>query len=60
MNWKSTRNLLGQQLNNIEAHTLTPLIMVYAKSDNKTNAHTYPNIGSLKTVIEDEWNKMSG
>ena len=26
---------------------------------NKTNATSYPNIGSLKTSIEEEWNKMS-
>ena len=25
----------------------------------KTNAALHPNIGSLKTVIEEEWNKMS-
>ena len=25
----------------------------------KTNAASHPNIGSLKTDIEDEWNKMS-
>ena len=34
----------------------------YAKWDvleNKTNATSYPNIGSLKTAIEEEWNKMS-
>ena len=27
--------------------------------ENKTNATSYRNIGSLKTVIEEEWNKMS-
>ena len=26
--------------------------------ENKTNATFHPNIGSLKTVIEEEWNKM--
>ena len=27
--------------------------------ENKTNATVHPNIGSLKTTIEEEWNKMS-
>ena len=27
---------------------------------NKTNATFPPNIGSLKTAIKKEWNKMSG
>ena len=28
-------------------------------SENKTNAASHPNIGSLQTAIEEEWNKMS-
>ena len=28
-------------------------------SENKTNATSHPNIGSFKTAIEEEWNKMS-
>ena len=27
--------------------------------ENKTNTTSHPNIGSLKTAIEKEWNKMS-
>ena len=27
--------------------------------ENKTNAISHPNIGSLKTAIEEEWNKIS-
>ena len=27
--------------------------------ENKTNATSHPNIGSLKTAIEEEWNKIS-
>ena len=27
--------------------------------ENKTNATSHPNIGLLKTAIEEEWNKMS-
>ena len=39
--------------------TLTPLI--YAIRDvleNKTNVTSHPNIGLLKTAIEEEWNEM--
>ena len=28
--------------------------------ENKTNATSHPNIGSLKTSIEKEWNKIPG
>ena len=27
--------------------------------ENRTNATSHPNIGLLKTAIEEEWNKMS-
>ena len=27
--------------------------------ENETNTTSHPNIGSLKTAIEEEWNKMS-
>ena len=27
--------------------------------ENKTNATSHPNIGSLKTAVVEEWNKMS-
>ena len=27
--------------------------------ENQTNANSHPNIGLLKTAIEEEWNKMS-
>ena len=32
---------------------------VWCVLENKTNAISNPNIGSLKTAIEGEWNKMS-
>ena len=39
---------------------LNPLdYTIWGVLENKTNATSYPNIGSLKTVIEEEWNKMS-
>ena len=39
-----------------------PNLLDYAIWDileNKTNATSHPNIGSLKTAIEEEWKKMS-
>ena len=32
---------------------------IWSVLENKTNATSHPNIGSLKTAIEKEWNKMS-
>ena len=32
---------------------------IYGILENKTNATSHPNIGSLKIAIEEEWNKMS-
>ena len=43
-----------------QAQTLSPWISLYGGVlENKTNATSYPNIGSLKNAIEEEWNKMS-
>ena len=43
-----------------QAQTLTPLItLVWGVLENKTNATSYPSIGSLKIAIEEDWNKMS-
>ena len=40
-----------------------PFPSVFAESEpsfeKKTNAISNPNIGSVKTAIEEEWNKMS-
>ena len=33
--------------------------VIWAILENKTNPTSHPNIGSLKTAIEEEWNKMS-
>ena len=32
---------------------------IWGVLENKTKATSHPNIGSFKTVIEEEWNKMS-
>ena len=31
---------------------------IWCVLENKTNAISHPNIGSLKTAIEEEWNKI--
>ena len=31
---------------------------IWGVLDNKTNATSHPNIGSVKTAFEEEWNKM--
>ena len=48
MNWMSTSQMWGQQLNK----TLTPLIMLSgAFLKKQTNATSHPNLGSLKTAL---------
>ena len=32
---------------------------IHGVLEDKTNATSHPNIASLKTAIEEEWNKMS-
>ena len=32
---------------------------IWGVLENKTNGSSYPDIGSLKTAIDEEWNKMS-
>ena len=34
-------------------------MLLWGVLENKTNATSHPNIGSLKTAIEEEWIKMS-
>ena len=60
MNWKSSRKLWRQQLNKIKAHILTPLdYATWGVLEKRLNATSPPNIGLLKTAIEEEWNKIS-
>ena len=58
MNWKLTRKLrtaIKQDLN----PDLNPLdYVIWAVLENKTTAISHENIGSLKTAVEEEWNKM--
>ncbi len=54
MHKKTTRTAIKQDLShNPLDYTIGGLF------ENKTNATSHPNIDSLKTVIEEEWNKMS-
>ena len=60
MNIKSTEKTVRTVIKQDLSPHLNPLD--YAKwvvLENKTNATSYPNIGSLKTAIGEEWNKMS-
>ena len=58
MNWKSTRKL-WTEIKQDFCPDLDPLDYVtWDILENKTNATSHPNIGSLKTAIEKEWNKM--
>ena len=38
---------------------LKPYDVLWSILENKTNTTSHPNIGSLKTAIEEEWNKIS-
>ena len=53
---KTVRTLIKQYL----SPDRNPLdYAIWGVLENKTNATSYPNIGSLKTAIEEEWNEMS-
>ena len=53
---KTVRTAIKQDLN----PDLNPLnYTIWSIFENKTNATSHPNIGSLKTTIEEEWNKFS-
>ena len=53
---KTVRTTLKQHL----SPNLDPLdYVIRGVLENKTNATSHPNIGSLKNVIEEEWNKIS-
>ena len=54
LNWKSTRKALKTAIK----QELNPHYALWGDLENKTNATSYPNIGSLKIVIQKEWNTM--
>ena len=52
---KTVRTAIKQDLSPV----FNPLdYSIWDVLENKTNATSHPNIGSLKTAIEEEWNKM--
>ena len=55
VNEKSVRTVMKQHLSPDSA----PWLCLWGDLENKTNATSHRNIGSLKTAIEEEWNKMS-
>ena len=53
---KTERTVIKQDL----SPNVNPLdYAIWGILDNKTNATSHPNIGSLTSAIEEEWNKMS-
>ena len=53
---KTGRTAIKQDL----SPDLNPLdYTIWDVLEDKTNATSHPNIGSFKTAIEEEWNKMS-
>ena len=50
--WTAIKQDLSPNLNTLD-YTIRGVL------ENKTNETSYPNIGLLKTAIEEEWNKMS-
>ena len=52
--------MIGVFLRTLSSADLNPLdYAIWGVLENKSIATSYPNIGSLKTAIEEEWNKMS-
>ena len=52
--------IIGVSLWHPSSPDLNPLnYAIWGVLENKTRATSYPNIGSPKTAIEEEWNKMS-
>ena len=42
-----------------QVQDLNTVYAVWGILENETNTTSHPNIGSLKTAIEEKWNKMS-
>ena len=60
MNWKFSKKTVRTAIKQDLSPDLNPLnYSIWGVLQNKTNATFHLNIGSLKTVIEKEWNKMS-
>ena len=58
---KKNPKIIGVSLWLPSSPDLNPLdYAIWSVLENKTNATSYRNIGSLKTAIEEKWNKMSG
>ena len=55
MNWKSTRKIKDDSSPDLNSAWLR--FSGYFRKQNKW--HSHPNIGLLKTIIEEEWNKWS-
>ena len=59
-NWKSMTKTVRTAIEQDLSPDFNPLdYVVKGVLENKINATSLPNIGLLKTPIEEEWNKMS-
>ena len=54
---KTARTAIKKDLSP-DLNSLDYAIWGVLEKKNKTNATSHPNIGSLKTAVEEEWNKM--
>ena len=59
--WTAIKQVLSLELNPLEYRNQGGLVLglnIWGVFENKTNATSYPNIGSFMTAIEEEWNKL--
>ena len=60
MNWKSMKKTVRTAIKQNSCPDLNPLdYIMWGILEYKINATSHPNIGSLMTAIEEEWNKMT-
>ena len=60
MNWKSSKKTMRTEIKENSSPDLNPLdYSQWSVLENKTNATSHSNIGSLKTATDNEWNRMS-
>ena len=56
---KVHEKIVGAAIKRDSSPDLNPLdYPIWGVLKNKTNATSYPNIGSLKTAIEEQWNEI--
>ena len=59
MNLKIYEKTLRRAIKQNKSQDLNPLnYVIWGVLENKTNATSHPNIGSLKTSIKEDWDKI--